>query len=137
MSAGPPRVPSRALPWLLLAAAVVCEVSATLALSAAQRHPGWFALVAAGYVGAFTLLPQVLRRGVPLGVAYGLWGASGVALTAVLSAVLFGDPLTPTMLVGIVLIIAGVLVVELGSQRAAREREAGAAPQERPAGAAE
>ncbi|GAB3412095.1 multidrug efflux SMR transporter [Schumannella luteola] len=118
--------------WLLLAGAIVCEVSATLALDAAQRNPGWFVLVAAGYLGAFLLLPQVLRRGVPLGVAYGLWGASGVALTAVLSAVLFGDPLTPTMLGGIALIIAGVLVVEIGSQRAERQR----AQRERASGAA-
>jgi len=105
--------------WLFLAAAVALEVSASLALSAAQTQPGWYVLVGIGYVGAFAMLSQVLRRGVPLGVAYGLWAAVGVVLTAVLSAVLFGDPLTPFMLAGIALIIAGVLAVELGSQHAA------------------
>ena len=54
-----------------------------------------------------------------LGVAYGIWGASGVALTAILSAVIFGEALTPVMLGGIGLIILGVLTIELGSQRAA------------------
>ncbi|OPZ41410.1 MAG: Inner membrane transport permease YbhR [Actinobacteria bacterium ADurb.BinA094] len=61
---------------------------------------------------------------VPLGVAYGIWGASGVALTAILSTLIYGEPLTPIMVGGIVLIILGVLTIELGSQRAARQRQA-------------
>ncbi|EYT56434.1 hypothetical protein H489_0117955, partial [Curtobacterium flaccumfaciens UCD-AKU] len=56
-------------------------------------------------------------------VAYGIWGASGVALTAVLAAVLFGQALTLTMIVGIALIAVGVLLVEIGSQRALARRE--------------
>lgn len=55
-------------------------------------------------------------------VAYGVWGALGVALTAVASSLVFDEALTGLMGLGIVLIIAGVLTVELGSQRAARER---------------
>ncbi|MBB1020169.1 QacE family quaternary ammonium compound efflux SMR transporter, partial [Dietzia sp. E1] len=64
--------------------------------------------------------------GLPLGVAYGIWGATGVALTAGLSALIFAEPLTPLMVAGIAVIIAGVLCVELGSQRA-RARAVGAA----------
>jgi small multidrug resistance pump len=105
---------------MLLAAAIVCEVAASLSLKAALDAPGWYAVVVPGYVGAFVLLSFVLRAGVPLGVAYGVWGASGVALTALLSSVVFGEALTPVMLAGIVLVIAGVLCVELGSQRAQR-----------------
>lgn len=105
--------------WLFLGAAIALEVTGSLSLAAAQTHPLFYLVVALGYLGAFSLLPQVLKRGVPLGVAYGIWAASGVALTALLSAVLFGDPLTPTMLAGIALIILGVLAVEIGSQRAA------------------
>lgn len=62
---------------------------------------------------------QRSAQGMPLGIAYGLWGATGVALTAIASAVIFNEALTGTMLAGIALIIAGVLTVELGSQRAA------------------
>jgi small multidrug resistance pump len=51
----------------------------------------------------------------PVGVAYGIWAACGVALTALLAAVVFGDPLTWTMGLGVVLVIGGVLLVELGS----------------------
>lgn len=111
--------------WLLLAVAIVTEVSASLALQAAREHPGWYLLVGAGYIAAFVALGFVLREGMPLGAAYGIWGALGVALTAVLAAVLFGQPLTGVMIIGLVLIIGGVLTVELGSQAAQRRRKAG------------
>lgn len=114
--------------WLLLGGAIVTEVTASLSLKAALEHPSWFVVVVIGYVSAFVLLAFVLRAGLPLGVAYGVWGASGVALTAVMSAVVFGEPLTPAMVCGLVLIMAGVLCVEVGSQRAiaARDRAEGA-----------
>ena len=51
----------------------------------------------------------------PVGVAYGIWGALGTAATAELAAVLFGDPFTWPIVAGIGLIIGGVLLVELGS----------------------
>lgn len=104
--------------WLLLTGAIVCEVTGSLSLRAAVDDPRWYALVVVGYVSAFVLLAAVLRRGMPLGVAYGIWGATGVALTAALSAVIFGEPVTLLMAAGIVLIIGGVLLVEVGSHRA-------------------
>ncbi|KXW77798.1 cation transporter [Mycolicibacterium phlei DSM 43071] len=102
--------------WALLAAAIVVEVSATLSLRAAQDHPGWWIVVVTGYAGAFVLMAMVIRAGMPVGVAYGVWGALGTAGTAVLGAGLFGDPFTWPIVAGIGLIIAGVLLVELGSR---------------------
>jgi small multidrug resistance pump len=104
--------------WALLAGAIFTEVAATLSLRASQDHSAWLMLVVAGYVASFTLLTLVLRAGVPVGVAYGIWGALGTAVTAVLAAVLFGDPFTWPIVAGIGLIIAGVLLVEFGSHRA-------------------
>ena len=100
--------------WVLLAGAVVTEVSATLSLKGALVHPWLYLVVVVGYVAAFTCLDRMLRAGMPLGVAYGLWGALGVASTAVLSSVLFGETLSPVAVVGIGCIMAGVLAVELG-----------------------
>lgn len=111
----------RARTWLLLLAAVVSEVTASLSLKAALDAPAFYAVVAVGYVGAFALLAVVLARGMALGVAYGAWGALGVASTALLSAAAFDEPLTPVMGAGLALIVAGVLTIELGSQ-AARHR---------------
>jgi small multidrug resistance pump len=104
--------------WLLLLAAILLEVSAALSLRAALDHPAWYALVLVGYVGAFATLSFVLRLGIGVGVAYGVWAASGVTLTAVFATVIFGDPLTVMMGIGIALVIGGVLCVELGSQAA-------------------
>ena len=100
---------------LLLAGAIVSEVTASLALQAAQDHPAWYVVVGVGYVAAFSLLGLVLRQGMALGVAYGIWGASGVALTAILSSLLFGEAFTLAMGAGLVLVVAGVLLVETGS----------------------
>jgi len=68
-----------------------------------------------GYLAAFGLLTLALDRGLALGVAYGMWAAGGIALTAVLARVIFGEPLTRLMVIGIGPITAGVLTVELGA----------------------
>ncbi|QKT10148.1 DMT family transporter [Rhodococcus sp. W8901] len=107
--------------WWLLSGAIVCEVAATLSLRAATEHPAWYVLVVTGYLASFAFLAVVLRH-MAVGVAYGIWGACGITLTAVLATVLFGDALTALMGVGIALVIAGVLTVELGSQAAEKDR---------------
>ena len=112
--------------WLLLAGAIVSEVTASLALQAAQDHPAWYVVVGVGFAAAFRRRGRVLRQGMALGVAYGIWGAMGVALTAIFAAIIFGQPLTLIMILGLVLIIGGVLTVEMGSQAAIRKREANA-----------
>lgn len=104
--------------WLTLAAAIGSEVAATLSLKAALDQPAWYVAVAAGYIASFVFVAMCLRLGMKIGVAYGIWGASGVTLTALLSAVIYDEPLTLVMGLGMILIIAGVLTVELGSQKA-------------------
>jgi small multidrug resistance pump len=111
----------RLKPWLLLGGAIATEVTSSLSLKAAIDQPVWYAAVLIGFVAAFVFLAGALRAGMALGVAYGIWGALGVALTAVFGTVLFGEPLTAVMGVGIALIMGGVVTIELGSHRAARE----------------
>ncbi|MCF8531351.1 MAG: QacE family quaternary ammonium compound efflux SMR transporter [Candidatus Nanopelagicales bacterium] len=102
--------------YLFLLVAILGEVGATLSLKAASRgNRKMYAVVGGGYVVAFTLLALSLRQGIPLGVAYGIWAALGVALTAVLSWVIYKEPLTKLMLVGIGLILIGILLIELTS----------------------
>jgi len=104
--------------WLLLLLAICSEVAATLSLKAAVAAPALYVVVVAGYLASFVFLTLVLKRGMGLGVAYGIWGAVGVALTAVLSTVIFGEAFTAIMGVGMACIIAGVLLVEMGSHHA-------------------
>ena len=113
--------------WLALGGAIVSEVSATLALRQALNHPGFYVIVGIGYALAFILLSLTLKASMPLGVAYGLWGALGVALAAVLSMLVFGEPITVLVALGIALIMAGVLLVEVGAQRADAQQKDGEA----------
>ena len=102
--------------WLFLAGAIIFEVIGTISLRmAATGQRAYYAVVAVGYLLAFTFLTLTLDEGLGLGVAYGIWAASGVALTAIASKALFQEPLTPLMMGGIALIIGGVLLVEIGA----------------------
>lgn len=101
--------------WFFLISAVVSEVAGTLCLRmAVTAGRGWYVAVGLGYVIAFSCLSLTLASGMDLSVAYGIWAAGGVALTAVLTHLLFREPLTWVMGLGIVLVAAGVLMVELG-----------------------
>ena len=102
---------------LYLVAAIASETTGTLSLKLASDGRGlrWYGLVMGGYLAAFAMLTVTLKAGMPLGVAYGIWSAGGVAVTAIASRLLFSEPLTRTMVAGIAFIMAGVLLVELGS----------------------
>ena len=104
--------------WVFLGGAILFEVAGTLALrqSDGLRRRVWIAPVVVGYAVAFELLWLTLDAGMAVGVAYGVWAATGVALTAIAGRVLFRDPLTPMMLVGIAAIAGGVVLIELGTQ---------------------
>jgi len=102
--------------WLFLACAILCEVAATLSLKGSATVPMLYVVVVLGYLAAFAFLTAVLKRGMGLGVAYGIWAAAGVALTAGLSALVFGEAFTAAMAIGVLCVIAGVLLVETGSR---------------------
>jgi small multidrug resistance pump len=101
--------------WVALAGAIVCEVVATLSLRASEgfRKRAWIIPVTLGYLASFYLLWLTLRLGMHVGIAYGVWTACGVALVALAGKILFGEPLTPLMGLGIALIIGGVLTIEM------------------------
>ena len=100
--------------WWTLACAIVVEVFATLSLRASDglRKRAWIVPVTAGYLASFYLLWLTLSLGMPVGIAYGVWTACGVALVAVIARYLFAEPLTWVMVLGIGLIVAGVLTIE-------------------------
>ncbi len=105
--------------YLFLAGAILAEVVATSALkfttgTGPKVLP--YILVGVGYVAAFVLLQQSLTKGVPLGIAYAIWAGVGVVLVAVISWLLFKEPLTLLQIGGMVLVIAGVGLLELGGR---------------------
>ena len=103
--------------WLLLGTAILLEVGGTLSLrqSDGMRKRAWAGATLVTYVVSTWLLWLTLDAGLAVGVAYGIWAATGVALTALAGRVLFKDSLTPTMMLGILAIAGGVLLIELGA----------------------
>lgn len=109
------------LGFLFLAIAIVTEVIATTFLKFTSGEDAkWWAwvIVGAGYLVSFVALSQSLSRGVPLGVAYAIWSAVGVVLIVLISWLFFRESLTWVQLAGIVLVIGGVGLLELGGRHA-------------------
>jgi small multidrug resistance pump len=105
--------------YLLLALAIAAEVTATVSLKLSEGFSklGPSILVVAGYGIAFVALSQVLKAGMPIGVAYAVWAAAGVALVAIVGVLFLKEPLNLTMVAGLALVIGGVVLIEVGSAR--------------------
>src|SRR5699024_1360816 len=76
--------------WLMLFGAICAEVTGTMAVRATVDSAAWLPLVPAAYLVWCVLMGPVLRAGRGIGGAYGVAGAAGVPLAAVLGAVVFG-----------------------------------------------
>ncbi len=100
--------------WALLGIAVVAEVMATLALrgSGGLSRLWPSVVVFAGYGIAFVLLARALRT-ISVGPAYAIWSGLGTVGAAVGGWLLFAERPTPLTITGMVLIIAGVVVMNL------------------------
>ena len=107
-------------PWILLGLAIVAEVIGTTALKFSDGFTRlWPSLVVAvSYAAAFYLLAVTLRS-IPVGVAYAIWSGVGVVLIAVIGWLVFGQKLDAVALLGMGLIVAGVLVLNLLSKTSA------------------
>jgi len=106
--------------WLLLAVAIVAEVVATSALKASDGFSKTWpsVIVVAGYGIAFWCLALTLRS-IPVGIAYAVWSGVGIVLISVIAWFAFDQKLDVPAIVGIALIIAGVLVLNLFSKSVA------------------
>lgn len=104
---------------LHLAIAIVAEVIATSALKAAAgfTRPLPSLVVVAGYGLAFYFLSLTLRV-IPMGVAYAVWSAVGIALVSLIGWLVYDQHLDGPALLGMALIVAGVAVIQLFSRTA-------------------
>ena len=103
--------------WAFLAIAIISEVAATSALKASEGFSRlWPSLVVvAGYFAAFYFLSLTLRT-IPIGVAYAIWSGAGVALIALIAWIFYGQALDAAAIIGLLLIVAGVIVLNVFSQ---------------------
>ncbi|MGV8882191.1 MAG: DMT family transporter [Rhodoglobus sp.] len=105
--------------YVFLALAIIGEVIATsfLKLTTGEKAVWWaYPIVGAGYIFAFAMLAQSLGRGVPLGIAYAIWAGVGVVAVAIISWLAFKETLTLTQILGMVLVGAGVVLLEVGGK---------------------
>jgi small multidrug resistance pump len=101
--------------WLTLALAIIAELGGTMSLKMASGgSKRWIPSVVAGYGIAFAALGWTLHLGMPVGIAYGVWAASGVVLAALLGKVLFNEPFTWIMGLGVAAVVGGLLLIEFG-----------------------
>ncbi|HVV09706.1 DMT family transporter [Amycolatopsis sp.] len=103
--------------YLLLALAIAAEVTGTVSLKLSEGFSklGPSIVVVLGYGVAFVALSVVLKMGLPIGVAYAIWAAAGVAAVALVGVVFLHERINLTMVGGIALVIGGVVLIELGS----------------------
>jgi small multidrug resistance pump len=102
--------------YLYLVIAIISEVIATTALKSVDKslRLGPIAVTVVGYLLAFAFLRLSLKH-FSLGVAYGIWSGVGMVLIAVLAYFIHNQKLDLPAIVGISLIVAGVLVLNLVS----------------------
>ncbi len=102
--------------YLYLTIAIIAEVIGTSALKASegftQTLPSIVAII--GYGVAFYFLSLVLKA-IPVGVAYAIWSGLGVVLVAIVGTVTFNQKLDLAAIIGMLLIIAGVFVMNIFS----------------------
>lgn len=103
--------------WVYLLTAIVAEVIATSALKASDGFSRlWPSVITvAGYTVAFYCLSLTLRS-IPVGIAYAIWSGLGVVLITIAAWLLFGQKLDLPALIGMGLIVAGVVVMNVFSK---------------------
>jgi small multidrug resistance pump len=103
--------------WLYLGIAIVAEVVATSALKAAAgfSRPGPSVIVVVGYGIAFYFLSLTLQT-IPVGVTYAIWCGVGIVLITLVAWLLYGQSLDAGAIIGLALITAGVIVLNVYSR---------------------
>lgn len=106
--------------YLFLALAIIFEVVGSSFIKASDGFTKLFptTIVAVAYLICFYFLSLALKT-IPLGIAYAIWGGMGIVLTAIISVLVFKQKLDTPAIIGIILIVAGVVVMNFFSKSTA------------------
>ncbi|MCU4799884.1 multidrug efflux SMR transporter [Halobacteria archaeon HArc-gm2] len=104
-------------PYLALALAIASELAGTTALKYSDgfTNPLPSAVVLLGYLGAFYLLSLTLQD-LDLGLVYATWAAVGIVGSVAIGVALFEESLDLAGVVGVTLVVAGVVVLNVFSE---------------------
>lgn len=104
------------MPYLILLAAIAFEVLGTSLLKATDGFTRLWPTVAClgAYVAAFCALAWAIKQELPVGVAYAMWAGLGTAAIVAIGVVFLGESISVQKVVGVLLVIGGVVVLNLG-----------------------
>jgi small multidrug resistance pump len=105
--------------YVYLFAAIMSEVVATSALKAAEGFSRFWpsVIVIVGYGLAFYCLSLTVRT-IPIGIAYAIWSGVGIVLISLVGLLLYRQSLDLPAVIGMALILAGVLIINVFSKTA-------------------
>lgn len=103
--------------YIYLLIAIISEVIATSSLKASNEFTKLWpsVLVVIGYASAFYFMSLTLKT-IPVGITYAIWSGVGIVLVSITGFFIYKQKLDAPALLGIGLIIAGVLVINLFSK---------------------
>ena len=103
--------------WFFLSVAIVSEVVATSALKSSNGFTEFWpsVVVVTGYAAAFFFLSLALRT-MPVGIGYAIWSGVGIVLISLIAWLFLGQTLDGPAILGLALIVAGVVVLNVFSR---------------------
>ena len=105
--------------WLYLVLAIAFETIGTTALKTSAGFTRlWPSLLTLGCFFAALFLLSLVLRTVPIGVTYAIWSGLGIVLIAVIGRLVFGQSLDAPAVIGMALIVAGIVIMQVFSNTA-------------------
>ena len=103
-------------PWLILAIAILLELSGTICLKLSHGFSRLLPSigVVCFYLGSFALMAQSLKS-LEVGIVYAIWAGVGTALIAVVGVLAFGESITAFKILGLLMIIGGTFLLRMAS----------------------
>ena len=110
--------------WILLALAVVAEITGTLSMKWASVSDGstGFILMLVMITLSYIFLSFAVKK-IALGVAYALWEGIGILLITLFSVMLFDETLTTMKIAGLTTLVAGIVLIKSGTRKPAKQQK--------------
>jgi small multidrug resistance pump len=107
--------------WLVLGAAIVCEVVATVMMELSQSLTRWRWIPPMVFFYVLALLGLALAlKTIEVGIAYAVWAGAGTLLIAILGVIFFKESVSPLKVVSMLFVIAGVVGLNVADSLAHR-----------------
>ena len=110
--------------WILLALAIVAEITGTLSMKWASVSDGstGFILMLVMITLSYIFLSFAVKK-IALGVAYALWEGVGILLITLFSVMIFDETLKTMKIAGLTTLVAGIVLIKSGTRKPAKQQK--------------